>query len=462
MEDERLVAGASPRTPLAWSSAAEHSESGSIVNAVKSFLAGGLSGAIAKSSVAPLDRLKIIFQISHMQYGARALLREFNRVLHTEGFHALFRGNFVQLLRVYPYSGVQLMTYDLYADALIRLRAGGAGRGDDAAALPIAPLSDHDVPSAGSSAAALRKSRATGLEKMLAGAAAGATSVAVTYPLDLLRARIAVQMLVPPPEALVVPLMRSSATAAVPEGIVMGAGAIAQPAASAAAAAPAAAASAAAATAAPVLLRALGSATLDPAVSAAAAVAAPSVTLPQGTGATIARIYAEHGIVSFYRGMMPTMLGILPYAGSSFYIFATCKQVYADMHGGREPNAWFRLAFGGLAGLVGQLFAYPFDTVRRRMQTEGYTPIHAHAVDHGGAQAPHAVGMAGGGGAGDAAAAGVAPPQRSMVETARRLIAAEGARGLFKGVTLNFVKGPVAVGVSFTTFDLLKKVADIR
>lgn len=32
----------------------------------------------------------------------------------------------------------------------------------------------------------------------------------------------------------------------------------------------------------------------------------------------------------------------------------------------------------------------------------------------------------------------------------------EGPRGLFKGFTLNLVKGPVAVGVSLSTYDWLK------
>lgn len=43
----------------------------------------------------------------------------------------------------------------------------------------------------------------------------------------------------------------------------------------------------------------------------------------------------------------------------------------------------------------------------------------------------------------------------SIIQTMREIIQEEGlVRGLYKGLSMNWVKGPVAVGISFTTFDL--------
>lgn len=81
------------------------------------------------------------------------------------------------------------------------------------------------------------------------------------------------------------------------------------------------------------------------------------------------------------------------------------------------------MIFGACAGLLGQSASYPLDVVRRRMQTAGVTG--------------HAYG--------------------SILSTLRAIVREEGAvRGLYKGLSMNWLKGPIAVGISFTTFDLMQ------
>ena len=47
---------------------------------------------------------------------------------------------------------------------------------------------------------------------------------------------------------------------------------------------------------------------------------------------------------------------------------------------------------------------------------------------------------------------------RSIVSTIKYVLRTEGLRkGLYKGLSMNWIKGPIAVGVSFTTFDLVQK-----
>jgi hypothetical protein len=48
------------------------------------------------------------------------------------------------------------------------------------------------------------------------------------------------------------------------------------------------------------------------------------------------------------------------------------------------------------------------------------------------------------------------PPPQSMIMTMKHLFNEQGIRGFYKGVTMNWVKGPVAFSISFTAFDTIK------
>lgn len=127
------------------------------------------------------------------------------------------------------------------------------------------------------------------------------------------------------------------------------------------------------------------------------------------------------GVRGLYRGMWPTLIGIIPYAGTSFFTFETLKKLHHDYYHTAPPPA-LRIVFGALAGLLGQTVTYPIDIVRRRMQTEG-----------------------------------VALPvtYESIAGTLTYVYRTEGVRGLFKGVSMNWVKGPIVVSISLNLYDLI-------
>lgn len=43
------------------------------------------------------------------------------------------------------------------------------------------------------------------------------------------------------------------------------------------------------------------------------------------------KTYKESGLKTFYRGIYPTVLGVIPYAGTSFFTFETLKLVYKGL-----------------------------------------------------------------------------------------------------------------------------------
>ena len=56
-------------------------------------LAGALAGATAKTVEAPLDRVKIIFQVNKERFSMRAALRRMGEIAQTEGVRGLWKGN---------------------------------------------------------------------------------------------------------------------------------------------------------------------------------------------------------------------------------------------------------------------------------------------------------------------------------------------------------------------------------
>ncbi|CAH2293422.1 mitochondrial coenzyme A transporter SLC25A42 [Pelobates cultripes] len=275
---------------------------------LNSLMSGALAGAVAKTVVAPLDRTKIIFQVSSNRFSAKEAYKLIYHTYRNEGLLSLWRGNSATMVRVIPYAAIQFCAHEQYKKLL------GSYYGFQGNAL-------------------------TPIPRLLAGSLAGTTATVVTYPLDLVRARMAVT-----PKEMYSNIIH-----------------------------------------------------------------------------VFIRMSREEGLRSLYRGFNPTILGVIPYAGISFFTYETLKKLHAEHSGRAQPYPFERLFFGACAGLLGQSASYPLDVVRRRMQTAGVTG-HTYGT---------------------------------ILSTMKEIVAEEGViRGLYKGLSMNWVKGPVAVGISFTTFDL--------
>ena len=157
--------------------------------------------------------------------------------------------------------------------------------------------------------------------------------------------------------------------------------------------------------------------------------------------------YRCRGWTGLFRGISPTLLGILPYSGVAFALNEQGKREIQHLTG-REVTTVERIQCGALAGLVAQTLTYPIEVTRRRMQTIGIVGIHNDS-------ALSAVGGLAAAEGRPAASAAASPP--GLVSTVRDLYAEQGARGFMKGVSMNWMKGPVAFGISFTTFDHVQK-----
>ncbi|KAJ2782074.1 hypothetical protein H4R18_002494 [Coemansia javaensis] len=129
---------------------------------LKHLIAGGISGAVSRTVVSPLERMKILFQVQSKGGGGggySGVVGTLAKIWREEGIAGYMRGNGTNIVRIVPYSAVQFATYEQLKRALME-----EGR------------TELDTK-----------------RRLLAGAGAGIASVAATYPLDIVRTRISVQ-----------------------------------------------------------------------------------------------------------------------------------------------------------------------------------------------------------------------------------------------------------------------------
>eukprot|EP00128_Syssomonas_multiformis_P009129 Colp12_sorted_trinity150504_noHs@2439 len=129
-------------------------------NVVTALTAGAVAGACAKTTIAPLERVKIIYQTTPgRKFTFTGVVDTIRQTAAKEGFKALYKGNGANMVRIMPYAAIQFMSHEQYKWFLMKP--------DETTLSPI--------------------------PRFLAGAMAGTTATTCTYPLDLMRARLAIQ-----------------------------------------------------------------------------------------------------------------------------------------------------------------------------------------------------------------------------------------------------------------------------
>ncbi|KAF2477877.1 mitochondrial carrier protein-like protein [Lindgomyces ingoldianus] len=126
-----------------------------------SFIAGGVAGAVSRTVVSPLERLKILFQVQSVgrdEY-KMSVHKALAKMWREEGWRGFMAGNGTNCIRIVPYSAVQFGAYNFYKRFFEET--------------PGAQLSAY--------------------KRLLCGGLAGITSVTFTYPLDIVRTRLSIQ-----------------------------------------------------------------------------------------------------------------------------------------------------------------------------------------------------------------------------------------------------------------------------
>ncbi|KAG0444512.1 hypothetical protein HPB47_013715, partial [Ixodes persulcatus] len=202
-------------------------------------------------------------------------------IVQKEQFLGLYKGNGAQMVRIFPYAAVQFLSFEAYK-RVIRNSFGNTSHAS----------------------------------KFVAGSCAGVTAAVTTYPLDMVRARLAFQVNGQHVYSGIVHTVTS-------------------------------------------IVRTVRSCRLR------GFAARPSAWPLVSTGGSPVS-FQEGGVRALYKGLAPTVLGMVPYAGLSFYVFerlkAFCLETFPTSCGRPYPGNTgnivlivpAKLLCGGLAGAIAQ------------------------------------------------------------------------------------------------------------
>jgi solute carrier family 25 (mitochondrial carrier protein), member 16 len=68
----------------------------------------------SKTTVAPLDRIKILLQAHSVHYKHLGVFAGLREIIRKESFFALWKGNMAQMVRIFPYASTQFTAFEVY------------------------------------------------------------------------------------------------------------------------------------------------------------------------------------------------------------------------------------------------------------------------------------------------------------------------------------------------------------
>ncbi|EAZ37564.1 hypothetical protein OsJ_21894 [Oryza sativa Japonica Group] len=274
---------------------------------LRRLVSGAVAGAVSRTCVAPLETIR-----THLMVGSNgdSMTEVFQSIMKTEGWTGLFRGNFVNVIRVAPSKAIELFAFDTAKKFL-------TPKADESPKTPFPP-------------------------SLIAGALAGVSSTLCTYPLELIKTRLTIEK-----------------------------------------------------------------------------------DVYNNFLHAFVKILREEGPSELYRGLTPSLIGVVPYAATNYYAYDTLKKLYRKTFKQEEISNIATLLIGSAAGAISSTATFPLEVARKQMQ----------------------VGAVGG-----------RQVYKNVFHALYCIMENEGIGGLYKGLGPSCIKLMPAAGISFMCYEACKKI----
>ncbi|KAJ4826575.1 hypothetical protein Tsubulata_008524 [Turnera subulata] len=136
------------------------------------------------------------------------------------------------------------------------------------------------------------------------------------------------------------------------------------------------------------------------------------------------KILREEGPAELYRGLVPSLIGVIPYAATNYFAYDTLRKAYRKIFKQEKIGNIETLLIGSAAGAISSTATFPLEVARKQMQVGAVSGQVYNDVFHALA---------------------------SILER-------QGIQGLYKGLGPSCVKLVPAAGISFMCYEACKRI----
>lgn len=149
-------------------------------------------------------------------------------------------------------------------------------------------------------------------------------------------------------------------------------------------------------------------------------------------------IYRSEGPAAFYRGLLPSLLGIM-HVAVQFPLYEELKS-WAQSRSDGPLSTSSILLCSAISKMTASIATYPHEVVRTRLQIQRLFLPGAHAQHAPGTDPIR-----------------MKKRRRGVIQVARRIVREEGWRGLYKGLSINLFRTVPNSAVTMLTYELLMR-----
>lgn len=137
------------------------------------------------------------------------------------------------------------------------------------------------------------------------------------------------------------------------------------------------------------------------------------------------KILQQEGPAELYRGLAPSIIGVIPYAATNYFAYDTLRKTYRKISKQEKIGNIETLLIGSAAGAISSSATFPLEVARKHMQVGAVSGRQVY---------------------------------KDVLHALASILEQEGIQGLYKGLGPSCMKLVPAAGISFMCYEACKRI----